>query len=163
MPYAIEDLIKEALREGVYALLKKPIDFDLLLKTIETAKNDGALVMVVDDDVAVRETMRDILIRNGYRVMVADDGPSAINQVKIANFDIIILDMKLPVLNGLETYLGIRELRPDAVVILITGYPLEMGDLATRAIENGAYIYLQKPFSVDRLLEILKEIVKNDP
>jgi two-component system, NtrC family, response regulator HydG len=156
--YAIEDLIKDALNEGVFAIIEKPVKFDLLLEIIEKTKQDGSLVMVIDDDATACDVLKDVLTSNNYRVAVAHDGVSAIKEIQMANYDIFILDMKLPVLNGLETYLAIHELRPNAVVIVVTAYPLEMDGLARQAIAKGAYHYLQKPFSTEKLLEILNQV-----
>lgn len=158
--YAVGDLIKEATREGAFAVLQKPIDFQLLFKTIESSRGDGAFVLFVDDDKNACEMIKNVLVRNNYNVVIAYDGATAIQKVKTMNFDVIILDMKMPVLNGLETYLGIRELRPEAVVIVISGYPLEMNSLANQALESGAYSYLQKPFSIELLLDALGNICK---
>jgi DNA-binding NtrC family response regulator len=82
----------------------------------------------------------------------------AIQKTRETDFGIIILDMKLPPLNGLETYLAIRDIRPDVVVIIITGYPQEMGDLAQQAVGKSAYVCLEKPIDMDSLLLLLDQI-----
>lgn len=157
--YAVEDLVREALREGAFAALKKPVDFDQLFHTIESARGDGALVLVVDDEDQVRTVLSNVLDDKGFRTKTAKDGEHAIAMARANNFDVIVLDMKLPVLNGLETYLAIRSIRPDAVVIVMTGYPMEMMSLAKQAVEKSAYVCLQKPIDVDDLLTLINKIM----
>ncbi len=156
--YAVEDLLREALREGAFGTLKKPLDFDKLFALIEKAIPNGALILVVDDDEDLCANMKDLLRDKGYRVSVAYDGNMAIEKAWEKDFGIIILDMKLPPLNGLETYLAIRDIRPNVVVIVITGYPQEMGNLAQQAVQKNAFACLEKPIDMDDLVSLLGQI-----
>ncbi len=156
--YAVEDLIKEALQEQAFGFLKKPVDFEKLYKLIEQATAKGGLILVVDDDREFCANINNILTDKGYRVSTAHDGTMAIEKVWENNFDIIFLDMKLPPLNGLETYLAIREIRWNVIVIVITGYPQEMGDLIQKALQESAYVCLEKPVNMDELISLLDKI-----
>jgi len=156
--YAVEDLLREALQEGAFGALRKPLDFDKLFELIQNAIPNGALILMVDDDEDLCANMKDIISKKGYRVSVTYDGDTAIEKVRENQFDIIILDMKLPSLNGLETYLAIREIRPNVIVILTTGYSREMGKLAQQAVEKNAYVCLEKPIDMDELLLLLEQI-----
>lgn len=158
--YTAEDIIRKSLCEGAFGILQKPIDFEKLFQIIESSLPNGALIMVVDDDPELCANFVDVLGKKGYKVRTTEDGRKALQMARENNFDIILLDMKLPILNGLETYMAIRDIRPDTVVIIITGYLGEMGDLAQLALEKGAYVCLEKPFDMDRLLELLREIKK---
>lgn len=156
--YAVEELLREALRNGAFGIMKKPLDFDKLFRLIDQAIPDGALILAVDDDKDFCTNIKDNLEEKGFRVSVAYDGNAAIKKAHEENFDVILLDMKLPPINGLETYLLIRDIRPNVIVIIITGYPKEMGDLAREAIEKNAYICLEKPIDMDNLISIIKQI-----
>ncbi len=156
--YAVEELVREALREGAFGFLPKPLDFDRLLALIGQAEPNGALVLVVDDDQAVCASMEDFLSEKGYRVSVAYDGDTAVQMTWENNFDIMLIDMNLPPLNGLETYISIRDIRPDAVVIIITGYSKEMGSLVQQALRENAYTCLEKPVNMDELSSLLEQI-----
>jgi DNA-binding NtrC family response regulator len=156
--FALEELIQESLREGAFACLKKPIDFDELFDTIEKAIPNGSMILVVDDDENLCQNLLDVLTQKGYRVTVALDSTSAIEKVRKNVFDIMLLDMKLPPLNGLETYLTIRRLCPGIVVVVITGFLSEMEDMIKMIRKNGAYALLEKPIVIDNLLHILEEI-----
>ena len=156
--YAVEDLIREALREGAFGSLKKPLDFDQLFKLVERAIPNGELILVVDDDKNLCASLKDALDDKGYRVCVAYDGNIAIEKAQKSNFDIILLDLKMPVLNGLETYLSIRDFRPNVVVIIITGYLKEMDNLVQQALQENAYTCLEKPIDIDELFTLLERI-----
>lgn len=93
--YAAEDHVREALREGAYGFLKKPLDFDRLYRLIERAICDGSLLFIVDDDKDLCANMKSILIDQGYRVSVAYDSKAAIEKARENKFDIMLIDMKL--------------------------------------------------------------------
>lgn len=156
--YAVEDLVREALREGAFGFLPKPLDFDKLLVLIRQTESSRALVLVVDDDQTLCDTVKDFLSEKGYRVSVAHDGDTAVQMTWENNFDIMLIDMNLPPINGLETYISIRDIRPGAVVIIITGYSKEMGNLVQRALRENAYTCLEKPIDMDELSSLLEQI-----
>ena len=156
--FAVEDLIREALQQGAYGSLKKPIDFDQLLELIEQATGKGTMILVADDDENLCANIQEVLSDKGYRMSVAYDGNEAIDKAEKHNFDIMLLDMKLPALNGLETYLAIREFRPDVVTIIITGYQQETSKLVQRALQESVYTCLEKPIDMDRLVSLLAQI-----
>jgi len=158
--FAVEDLIKEALREGAFGSLKKPLDFDKLFGLIERALPNGALVLVVDDNQNLCSNIKDFLGDKGYRVSVAHDGDTAMQMTWEDNFDIMLIDMNLPPLNGLETYLSIKDIRPKAVIIIITGYLKEMENLVQQALRENAYTCLEKPINMDELSSLLERITE---
>jgi len=157
--YAVEELIREALREGAFGALRKPLDFDELFALLEgTGVASGAMILLADDDENFCTNMKEVLEEKGYRIKVAHDGSMAMEQARKSNFDIMLLDLKMPVLNGLETYLAIRDFRPDVVAIMITGYQQETSELAQQALQENAYICLEKPIDMDELVSLLERI-----
>ena len=158
--YSLENLIKEALAEGAFGVLHKPLDIDKLIEQIELAKERGMLILVTDDDPNTRETFKDVLEAKGYTVSTAATGEEAIEQSRERPDDILFIDMKLPALNGLETYLAIKEINPRAIAVIITGYYEGMKDLVDKALEKGAYTYLTKPLDMNKVLELIEEISK---
>ena len=156
--FTVEDLIREALREGAFGALKKPLDFDRLFELISQATPDGELILVVDDDENLCANITDVLRDKGYRVSVAYDGETAIEKTTSNNFDVMIIDMQLPPLNGLETYLAIHDFRPNMVAIIITGYREEMKELVGQALKRNAYTCLEKPLNMDKLVSLLERI-----
>lgn len=155
--YAVEELLVNALKEGAFAIFHKPLNFGKLFSTIEHTQKNGAFIMVVDDDNDICESLSDLLHEKGYRVKTANDGSTAVQMSRENLFDVILLDMKLPTMNGLDAYLAIRDIRPSVVVILITGYRNELRNLVDRALQRNACVCLDKPLDIDRLLDIIQE------
>lgn len=160
--YAVEDLIQDALMEGAFAVIYKPLDMEKVISLIEEPRSakDGVFIMVVDDEPGTCTTLRNILTRRDYKVAIADSGEGAIELAKEQTFDILLIDMKLPAINGLETYLSIKEINPEAIAIMITGYRQEMNDLVEEAINNSAYACLYKPLDMETLLGLIDRILK---
>jgi two-component system, NtrC family, response regulator HydG len=156
--FALEELIQESIQEGAFACLKKPLDFDELFATIEHAIHKGSMILIVDDDVNLCQNLLDILSKKGYLVSFATDSTSAIEKVRTNVYDVMLLDMKLPPLNGLETYLTIHRLCPKIVVVIITGFVPEMEEMIKMTKNNGAYALLEKPIDIEKLLSILAQI-----
>jgi DNA-binding NtrC family response regulator len=158
--YAVEDLVQEALEEGAYGIVYKPLDIEKMVAVIEEARKakKGALVLVVDDDPATCTTLRNIMTKKSYLVGSAHTGEEAIVLAQEKAYDIIFIDMKLPTINGLETYLAIREINPQAVAIMITAYRQEMAELVEEALANHAYTCLYKPLDIGELLRLVDEI-----
>jgi DNA-binding NtrC family response regulator len=117
-------------------------------------------VLIVDDDAILCDTMSLILEESGYDVIMAGDGPAAIERVTEQSFDIIFIDMRLPALNGLETYLAIRDLSPGSVAVMMTAYRYEMADLVEEALSDNACTCLYKPLDMDQVLRLVDEILE---
>ncbi len=159
--YSRDDLVKDALREGAYAIFNKPVEIEKLLGIVEEAGENGMLIMVVDDDPHFAATLKEILTKHGYRVLVATSGEQALEVAQGNNVDLYLIDMKMPVMNGLETYLKLKEIRPSAVAVMITAFREEMRDLVDQAITSSAYTCLYKPVDMSQLLELLSAMQEN--
>ena len=155
--YAVEDLIREALREGAFGALRKPVDFDQFMELIEKSIPNGKLILVVDDDESFCANLQDVLSDKGYRVSVSYDSKTAVDKARENNFDIMLIDLRLNGVNGLETYRSIRDFRPKAVAIIITGYPQEMDKMVQQALQENVYACLVKPVDMDKLVSLLDE------
>ncbi len=155
--YSVEDLVKEALEEGAYTIIYKPFDIDKLITIIEELLKEKILILVVDDQFSDRETLKGILEDKGYRVATAKDGAEAIQMVKERHYNIIFLDVRLPNMNGAETFEQVKEIDPQAVVIMMTGYTEE--ELVKRSISGGAYTCIYKPFDMGKVMGLVAEII----
>ena len=116
--------------------------------------------MIVDDDPSFSTTLKNVLSKSGYIVAIANTGEAAISMVQEETFDVILIDLKLPTINGLETYLAIKKINPEVVAIMITGYRQEMADLVQEAINNSAYTCLYKPLEIELLLNLINKILE---
>jgi two-component system response regulator HydG len=157
--YAVEDLIGEALREGAYGVLYKPFEMERMIGLLEGIKG-GGFVLVVDDDPNTCTTFKYVLEAKGYQVGTALSGEEAIELARESEYDMIFIDMKLPTMNGLQTYLAIREVNPQVVAVMMTAYRREMGDLVEEALNKDAYTCLYKPFDVDQMIKLVGEICR---
>ncbi len=158
--YAVEELVQEALQEGAYSIIYKPLDIERVIVLIESLREveEGALVLVVDDDPGTCITFKKILIKKGYNVNIASTGEEAIAIAKEKIYNIIFIDIKMPTINGLETYLVIKEINPKAVVIMMTGYRQEMTSLIKEALQNNAYTCIYKPLDMTEVIKLVNEI-----
>jgi DNA-binding NtrC family response regulator len=159
--YSVEDLIEEAITEGAFGVLYKPLEIDAALKMVADLdhKKEGALILVVDDDPSILTSFANILNRKGYQIVTASDGDEAISLAEKNKFDIIFLDMKLPTINGLETYLEIKKLKPESIAVLITGHHQDMVEFVDKALISSAYTCLQKPVDIAQVLELIRELM----
>lgn len=160
--YALTDLIDQARLNGVISVLKKPLDFALLDRILEENLKaaTGGYILIADDDRSLCENLAELLTDSGYHVAVAENGHAAIKEAQAQQFDILLLDMKMPQINGLETYRKIRQIQPDLITIIMTGYAEQMQDLVDRALEENAYTMLPKPIDISNLLEFLEKVTK---
>ncbi len=156
--YSVEDLVKEALEEGAYTVVYKSFDIGRILAIIQELLYERILILVVDDLFADRETLKVILEDKGYRVATARDGAEAIQMVKERHYDIIFLDVRLPDINGVETFEQVKKIDPEAAVIMMTGYSEEA--LVERAISRGAYTCIHKPFDMEKVMTLVEGIAK---
>ncbi|RJR47263.1 MAG: response regulator [Desulfobacteraceae bacterium] len=159
--YSVTDLVHKARREGVCDILSKPLNISRLLSLIEAIgkRNRGGYVLVVDDDKTMCDSLRDGLEQGGFKVATAFEGAEALRKVEKERFDILLLDMKMPGMNGLEVYRKIKKTQPLIVTILITGYWAEFSDLISQAISESAYACINKPMDMKRLLGLLEEVL----
>jgi DNA-binding NtrC family response regulator len=155
--FAVEDLVQQALDAGAYGIIYKPLDIENIIFLVEESKKvkNGALVLVVDDNPGICATLKTIFKEQGHNVCTANSGEEAIAMTRKRGYDIIFIDMKLPVLNGLETYLEIHKINPQAVAIMMTAYLQEMEDLVEEALNNDAYACFYKPLNIDELLDLI--------
>lgn len=111
----------------------------------------NAKILVVDDEAVIREGIRRILEKEGYQVEPKSSGRVALERLQEEDFDLVITDLKMPGMGGLELLKAIRILQPNVPVILITGYSTV--ETAVEAIKNGAFDYLAKPFTPAQITE----------
>ena len=113
-----------------------------------------ANILIIDDEETMRDSCRQTLSRDGHRVEAAEDGSKGLALLEAESFDLVILDLKMPGLSGMDVLKRIKEDDPESVVIVITGYATI--ESAVEAIKSGAYDFIPKPFTPDSLRAIVK-------
>ena len=108
-------------------------------------------ILVVDDEAVIREGVKRILERSDMEVATSSGGRAALAMMQETDFDLVVTDLKMPGMNGIEVLKAIKVLQPEVPVIIITGYSTV--DTAVEAMKNGAFDYIAKPFTPDQLTE----------
>ncbi len=117
-----------------------------------------ANLLVIDDEKTIRNTLKEILEYEGYRVDEAGDGAAGLEMVKNINYDAVLCDIKMPKMDGLELLPKILEMSPDTPVIMISGHGTI--ETAVEATKKGAYDFISKPPDLNRLLITLRNAVE---
>lgn len=113
-------------------------------------------LMIVDDERSIREACREVAQSLGFTTFPADSAEHAFRLLETQSIDAVLLDLRLPGTSGLEALRRIKERRPDAIVVVVTGYGTVQS--AVQAMKNGAYDYVTKPFSLDELKLLLERV-----
>ena len=106
-------------------------------------------ILVIDDEEPMRESLKDWLKEDGYIVGLASSGAQAIEMAASDRWDVILLDLKMPGMDGIETLKRLKELDIEAEIIMMTAYATV--DTAVQAMKQGAFDYLVKPFDPDEI------------
>ena len=114
-------------------------------------------ILVVDDEAIVRESVRDWLKDSGYQVSVAESGEEALKLIEKHDFGVMILDLRLPGMNGIDVLKKVKVLKPNIKSIVITAYPTMLTQ--DEATKLGAIDYLVKPVFPDKLEALISETV----
>jgi two-component system, NtrC family, response regulator PilR len=101
-------------------------------------------ILIVDDELSMREVLEHLLLREGYQVACAENGQQAISMIKAKVFDLLLCDIRLGDLSGIDVLRASKERNPETVVIMISAYATT--ETAVEAMNDGAYDYVPKPF-----------------
>ena len=116
-------------------------------------------ILVIEDDREMRSLLEDYLEEEGYEVGSVDDGSEAFRKLARENFDLILTDIRMPGLNGLDILPGLKQIQPGILIIVITAFGSE--EVQRRALERGADAYLEKPLQLDQLRTLIQEMVSS--
>ena len=114
-------------------------------------------ILVVDDDIAHRTMLR-ILLEWEYEVSEADCGSMAIEKVQQTHYDLVLMDVRMPEIGGIEALDKIKALSPEIPILMMTAY--SSNETASKAFEKGAYGYLTKPFDFENLRQTIESAVR---
>ena len=118
-------------------------------------------VMVVDDEKVIREGLRRLLSLEGYRVLTAENGREALDLVRAGCVEVVLCDLKMPVMGAVEVLEEVRRTHADLPVIIVTGQGSM--DNAIECMKMGAYDFVTKPFRTDFLLSVIKCAIERLP
>ncbi len=115
-------------------------------------------ILVVDDDKDVCEYLKQFLTEEGFRVKALTDSTRVVDELKKDRYHLVLLDLKMPKLSGVEVMQQIRKMDSDIIVIVLTAYPSV--ESAVETMKRDAFDYLQKPFKVEELREVIIKAVR---
>src|SRR5689334_19410423 len=110
-------------------------------------------ILIVDDEDGLRMSLAANLELEGYEVVDAPNGMAAIEYVKQQSFDLVITDVRMPGINGLDTFREIRKIRPETEVVMMTAFTLEK--TLEEALSEGIYTVVHKPFAMEDIMELI--------
>ena len=115
-------------------------------------------ILIIDDDDQLRRSFKKLLVEEGYDVRSSASGETGIDEVKRDLPDVVLLDMRLPGMNGFETFQVIHEIEPKLPVIIMTAYGTT--ETAIEATKIGAFDYILKPFNIPDMLKIIVQAME---
>jgi response regulator RpfG family c-di-GMP phosphodiesterase len=118
------------------------------------AQEDRPRVLIVDDEKFIRDILADFLGMEGYMVRTAEDGSAALNELTHAHYDLVISDLKMPRMGGIELLEAMSHAAPNALTVIMTGFGTV--ETAIDAMKRGAYDYILKPFKVEEVIHVVQ-------
>jgi len=154
--YSVEQLLNQAIENGALEVLYKPFDMKNVLKILERIKPDG-IILIADDDEDFVGSIKTLLENEGYKVLVAQDGQKTIDHIRSNGIDLLILDIRLPLINGLEVYLELKKTGHILPTIIVTAYANEEINKINTFKSLMVTGILKKPFEPSELLKAVEE------
>ena len=114
-------------------------------------------ILIVDDNISLARSLCLILDKKGHKTSTAKNGIKAIKKTKDKFLDIILMDIKMPLMNGVETYRKIKKISPGSIVFMMTAYSVEK--LVQDAIKEGVETVLYKPLDIEKTINLIEEML----
>jgi DNA-binding NtrC family response regulator len=156
--YCDENQLQDVRREGACGTLYKPVNISKLMEMIGEVTQDPS-ILIVDDDDDFRFTMAHMLELSNYRVITAVNGEDALRIARERLIHIAFVDVKMQMMNGLETSIKLKEIRPDMLIVMMTGYREEVGELVDSARDKGVITCLYKPFKLNEVRDLVSQSI----
>jgi DNA-binding response OmpR family regulator len=155
--FSVEQLVQQAIAHGAMGVLAKPVDLDRVLGVLDDIKPAG-LVLVAEDDPDFGPELQAMIISAEYRCELVNNGKEALDKVHAGGVDVMILDLKLPLIDGMEVYATLRKEHNEVPTIIITGHAAEHADTLAAMRDVTITGVLNKPFDPALLLERLEKL-----
>ncbi len=158
--YSVQHLLSQAVAQGAWGVLHKPLDMTEILQMIEKVKPDG--VLIADDDPDFVKSVEDVLKRADWKVSVAANGREALDCMESTPIDVLILDLRMPILNGLETYMELKRSGHAVPTIIVTAYAEEERQSIDSLLAMSVTAMLRKPFDPRDLIRAVEHLAQDD-
>lgn len=155
--YAEDDLVNRSKEEGALQVLSKPLDIDKIMSFLEKLEILKT-IFIIDDDKTFCDSLKDSLEIHGYKVDVVNNPEEAFDTFTIQGCEIILLDMKLNGMNGLDVVKKLKEEDYKSIIILMSAYGKELHPLIDEALKRTARSFIEKPFEIEEIIKIIEGI-----
>lgn len=156
--FSMEELLQQAVDNGAWAVMHKPLEMPEVLEIVERVLPAG-VVLIADDDPEFSNALREELEGRGFKVRLAQDGARAIEAIAADGIDLLILDMKMPVMDGLAVYLELRRRDISLPTIIVTGHPVDERSAIDTLRDMAVTGVLVKPFDSAELLQSVARMI----
>jgi len=156
--YSVEQLVKQAIDHGAMGVIGKPVDPRKVLSMLDEVKPDG-IVLIAEDDPDFGPQLEEIIATSGFKCKLVKTGDEALKTADEQSVDIMILDLNLPVIDGIEVYTKLQNKNRDIPTIIITGHAADHAESLASMRDMSVTGILNKPFDPSILLSKLEEIV----
>jgi len=157
--YSVPQLLEQAVENGAWDLLHKPLEMQRVLKMVDKIKPCG--VLIADDDPDFLEGLQTVLESDGYSVHVARDGREVLSQIQTKKVDVLVLDLRMPVMSGLDTYMKMKEEGIRVPTIIVTAHGSEETEIVAELESLSVYGILNKPFDTKALFDAIEGICES--
>lgn len=154
--YREDDLKQEVISDGAIAFIEKPLEIERVIRLISEAPETS--ILIIEDDEQEAQAIAQSLDSHKYSVTTVRSPMDGLKLVEQIRFDVIFIDVGLPVMNGLELYLAIKKISPSSVAVMLSDVKDEMLSVAEEAVQHTAYTIIEKPIDLDQLFGLLKRI-----
>ena len=154
--YSVKQLLDEAVENGAWGVLHKPFDLEHVLEILNKIKSHG--ILIADDDPDFVNTIIDTLETKDFTVYVARDGKEAVEKVKSNDVDVLLLDLRMPFISGLEVYVELKKSGHTVPTIIVTAFAKEEAEALDKLRTLSVTGILTKPFDPKVLLQAIMEI-----
>jgi len=120
--------------------------------------NDSPKLLIVDDEPVALKNLEHVLDKEGYQITSCDSGAAAIDYLKQESFDVVLTDLKMKQVDGMQVLAYSKRHAADSEVIVVTGYATP--ETAVQAMQNGAFYYIAKPYRLEEVRKVIKEAVE---
>jgi DNA-binding NtrC family response regulator len=156
--YCEQSQLENVMNEGAYKALYKPINISNLMDLLAEATG-SPFVLVVDDDDSFRQTLASMLEIQKFKVATAASGEEAVRMARQKDFSMAFIDIKMAEMDGLTTSLKLREIRPNMLIVMMTGFRDEVKGIVDEATHNGVLKCLYKPFDITAVKDVVSRAI----
>lgn len=157
--FAAQELLNEAIDEGVLRVMSKPVNVPSLLDFLASSVRNRRPVLLMDNDAAFLSTLADVLTLRGFETVMADGLDDALRILRERRPAAVLLHMHMGTVPARDAVLAVHEVSPEVALILYSGQPGAQRELDGALQDRLVHAYLQKPFAIDRITEVLNDVV----